>query len=148
MFRDGPERLLVFRIGAERFAVRLASVDEVIDAPPVQPLPDAGDAVLGVTTLRGELVPIFDPGPLLRADAGVHQAVLLFAREGRRVGLAIDDVYDAIAAEEHELRSAPGTEAADGVLVGVIRRAPDLIAVLDADALLDAVTSVNEGERR
>jgi chemotaxis signal transduction protein len=145
MFRDGSERLLVFRIGAERFAVRLGSVDEVIEAPPVQPLPDAAGTVLGVTTLRGELVPIFDPRPLLHVDADVRGAVLLFARDGGRVGLAIDDVYDAITAEEHELRAAPGT--ADGILVGVIRRPPELIAVLDAEALLEAVTSVSEGER-
>ncbi len=148
MFRDGAERLLVFRIGTERFAVRLGAVDEVIDAPPMQPLPDAGDTVLGLATLRGELVPIFDPRSLLNVDADVNGAVLLFARNGRRMGLAIDDVYDAITVEEGDMRSAPGTDAADGILVGVIRRGTDLVAVLDADALLDAVTSVSEGERK
>jgi chemotaxis signal transduction protein len=74
-------------------------------------------------------------------------AVLLFARDGCRIGLAIDDVYDAIVAEEGDLRSAPGTDAADGVLVGVIRRGTDLVAVLDANALLGALTAVSEGER-
>jgi purine-binding chemotaxis protein CheW len=146
MFRDGSERLLVFRVGTERFAVRLGAVDEVIDAPALQPLPDAGDTVLGLATLRGELVPIFDPRPLLHVGADVRGAVLLFVRDGRRVGLAIDDVFDAIVVEATDLRSAPGAEAADGILVGVIRRGTDLVALLDADALLDAATSVSEGE--
>lgn len=147
MFRDGAERLLVFRMGAERFALRLGAVDEVIDAPPVQPLPDAAEGQLGLTTLRDELIAIFDPGPILHVTVSTASAVLLFRRGGKRVGLAIDDVYDAITVEADELRSAPGSEAADGILAGVVRRGPDLIGVLDADALLDAVTSVSEGER-
>lgn len=145
MFRDGPERLLVFRVGPERFALALKAVDEVIDTPSVQPLPDSGATVRGVAALRGELVSIFDPRPLLNVGGDAHVAVLLFERDGRRIGLAIDDVYDAITVEQADLRSVPGSEAADGVLVGVVRRGTDLVAVLDATALLDRVTM--EGEK-
>ena len=148
MFRDGAERLLVFRVGPERFAVALGSVDEVIDAPPVQALPDSPPNLRGIATLRGELVPIVDPRPLLRVGGDVNGAVLLFGVENRRVGLAIDDVYDAITVEESELLSAPGAEAADGILVGVVRRGSDLVAVLDAKALLDAAMAVSERSER
>jgi chemotaxis signal transduction protein len=146
MFRDGPERLLVFRVGPERFALALTAVDEVIDAPSVQPLPDSAATMRGVAALRGELVSIFDPRPLLNVGGDAHGAVLLFERDGRRIGLAIDDVYDAITVEEADLRSVPGSEAADGVLVGVVRRGSDLVAVLDAKALLDRVTMEGEKE--
>ena len=70
MFRDGPERVLVFRVGAERFAVRLAEVDEVMDAPAVRPLPDTRAPMLGIATLRGELVPVYDARPLLDLEDG------------------------------------------------------------------------------
>ena len=33
MFRDGAARLLVFRVGSERFAVELSAVAEVIATP-------------------------------------------------------------------------------------------------------------------
>lgn len=151
MFRDGPERVLVFRVGAERFAVRLAEVDEVMDAPPVRPLPDTRAPMLGIATLRGELVSVYDARPLLDLDDAPAEtegnAMLLFARGAKRVGLAIDDVFDAITVEPDDLRSAPGTEAADGILVGVVRRDRDLIGVLDAGALLDAAMAMTEGER-
>ena len=68
MFRDGAERFLVFGIGAERFAVPLTGVDEVIDAPAVQRIPDAPRSVLGVTSIRGSLVTFYDPRPLLNVD--------------------------------------------------------------------------------
>lgn len=147
MFSDGTERLLVFRMGAERFALSLGAVDEVVDTPMIQPLPDAGDGVLGLATIRDELVAIFDPSPILRVKSHTLGAVLLFQRGERRIGLAIDDVYDAITVERDELRSVPGSESSDGSLLGVVRRGSDLIGVLDAGALLDATTAVSEGER-
>ena len=65
MFRDGAERFLVFGIGAERFAVPLTAVDEVIETPSMQRIPDAPRSVLGVTSIRGSLVTFYDPRPLL-----------------------------------------------------------------------------------
>jgi chemotaxis signal transduction protein len=147
MFRDGIARLLVFRVGPERFAVALERVDEVIDAPPVQRIPDAAPSVLGVASIRGALVTVYDPRPMLNVTGSVDGAALLFVRDDRRVALAIDDVFDAITVDEGDVRPAPGAGAADGILIGVLRRGGDLIAVLDATALLDAAMVVSEGER-
>lgn len=151
MFRDGVARLLVFRVGPERFGVELQAVDEVIDAPAVQSVPDAPPTVLGVATIRGELVTVYDPRPLLRVEGTLDGAVLLFYRDDRRVGLAIDDVYDAIRIEEGDLLKAPGggADSSDGILVGLVRRGGggELIGILDANALLDAAAA-GDGEKK
>jgi purine-binding chemotaxis protein CheW len=149
MFRDGVERLLVFRVGAERFGLDLRSVDEVIDAPAVQSIPDASRTVLGVATIRGELITLYDPRPLLRVEGRLDGAALLFMRDDRRVGLAIDDVYDAVAIDEAEFLKAPrgGADASDGILVGLVRRGGELIGVLDANALLDAAIA-GDGDKQ
>jgi purine-binding chemotaxis protein CheW len=149
MFRDGVERLLVFRIGAERFGLDLRSVNEVIDAPVVQAIPDASRTVLGVATIRGELITLYDPRPLLRVEGRLDGAALLFMRDDRRVGLAIDDVYDAVAIDEAELLKAPGggADASDGILVGLVRRGGELIGILDANALLDAAIA-GDGDKQ
>jgi len=149
MFRDGPERVLVFRIGAERFAVRLSAVDEVVDAPTVRPLPDTADRVMGLATIRGALVTIYDPRPLLNVTGDVNDAALLFTRGGARVGIAIGGVYDTVLVEQAEVRPAPGTELSDRLLLGVVKRDRSLIAILDAGVLVDAAVGVAEalGER-
>jgi chemotaxis signal transduction protein len=153
MFRDGIARLLVFRVGPERFAVGLERVDEVVDAPAVQRMPDAAPTVLGIATIRGGLVTVYDPRPLLNVQGSVDGAALVFVRDGRRLAVAIDDVFDAITVEEAQLLPAPGggsgggAGSSEGILVGVVRRGSELIAVLDANALLDAATVVGEGER-
>jgi len=147
MFRDGAERFIVFRVGGERFAVPMADVDEVIEAPAVQRVPDAGATTLGIAGVRGTFLTVYDPRPLLGVGGDVAGAVLLFVRDDRRVGLAIDDVFDPLTFDQHELRPAPGADASDGILIGVVRRGSDLIAVLDTQALLDAAVAVPEGER-
>lgn len=151
MFRDGAARLLVFRIGAERFGVGLSAVDEVVDVPAIQSIPDAPATVLGIATIRGELITLYDPRPLLRVNGPLDGAALLFVRDGRRVGLAIDDVYDAITIEEADVLKAPrgGADASDGILVGLVRRSGggELIGLLDANALLDAAIA-GDGEKK
>ncbi|MEO7084286.1 MAG: chemotaxis protein CheW [Gemmatimonadaceae bacterium] len=156
MFVDGSARLLVFRVGAERFGVPLAEVDEVIDAPAVQRLPDTAPVVLGIAPIRGDWMVVYDPRPLLHlpslANAGGRNdgAALLFMRDNKRVALAVDDVFDALTVGEDEMRPAPKTGVSDGFVTGLIRRGPDLIAVLDCRALLDAATAANAevGERK
>jgi purine-binding chemotaxis protein CheW len=152
MFRDGSARVLVFRVGAERFAVALASIDEVIESPELQRMPDAPAHVRGVATVRGELLSIYDPFALLgappapAATAGPG-ATLVFSRAGggHRVGLAVDDVYDAMAIDRDELRGVPGSDGSDGALLGLVRRGADLIGVLDVEALLGVAAAVSTG---
>jgi purine-binding chemotaxis protein CheW len=144
MFRDGPERLLVFRIGAERFAVRLSAVDEVVDAPQVRPLPDTAQRVMGLATIRGALVTIYDPRPLLNVTGDVNDAALLFARSGARVGLAVGGVHDTVVVDLAELRPAPGADVSEKLVLGVVKRDRDLIAILDAGVLVDTAVGVVE----
>lgn len=149
MFRDGAERLLVFRVGTEQFGVALAAIREVVDAPAVRRLPDAAPSMVGVATVRGELVPLYDAWVILGVEktAVAAGAALVFSAGPRCVALAIDDVFDPVLVEEHELRPMPGAGAADLVVRGLVRRGGDLIAVLDDEALVDTMlASASESE--
>jgi purine-binding chemotaxis protein CheW len=158
MFRDGVARVLVFRVGGERFAVSLPAVAEVIESPELQRMPDAPEHVRGVATLRGELLSVYDPLALLGVSGGAPApsvdtaetpevgATLVFNRGGgHRVGLAVDDVYDTITIAESELRGVPGSDGSDGALVGLVLRGSELIGVLDVPALLDSVLATSPG---
>jgi purine-binding chemotaxis protein CheW len=134
--RDGQSDTLVFRVGGERFAIDLAAVEEAIELPSVHHLPEMPEHLLGVFELRGRLVPIYSPQRVLRV-ALTHDAaaVLVLRSEEKRLGLAVDDVDDVLTIDGAAVRRAPIPDNEDNVLLGVIRRGADLLALVDAESL-------------
>ena len=130
----GRAELLRFRIGPERFALRLADVDEAIEAPVLHPLPDLPRHVLGVCAVRGRLVPVHAPEHVLGVQIGSLGVALVLTGDPP-LALAVDDVEDVFVIQPRELHEAPGVDDLDGVLVGVARFAGKLVGVLDAPAL-------------
>jgi purine-binding chemotaxis protein CheW len=130
--------VLVFRIGAERFAVDLMAVDEVIDLPVIYHVPEMPPAMVGVVTVRGTLTPVYSPHASLGIPLAQSEALLIFRRMGARVGVLIDDVEDAVAVDLRELRGAPATDGDNTLVLGVVRHEGALLAIVDADALIAA----------
>ncbi|MBI4408634.1 MAG: chemotaxis protein CheW [Gemmatimonadetes bacterium] len=87
-------RLVLFRVGRERFALPAAAVDEVVDRVAVQTLPGLPAHVRGVLRHRGDWVPAVDPAPLLGVPAGSggHAVALACRRGGVRFALLADAV--------------------------------------------------------
>ena len=134
--RAGLSDTLVFRVGTERFAIDLAAVEEAIELPSVHHLPEMPDHLLGVFELRGRLVPIYSPQRVLRVPLAHEAAAVLVLRSGqRRLGLAVDDVDDVLTIDGSAVRRAPIADNEDNVLLGVIRRGADLLALVDAESL-------------
>ena len=134
--REGLSDTLVFRVGDERFAVDLAAVEEAIELPSVHHLPEMPDHLLGVFELRERLVPIYSPERVLRVALGREAAAVLVLRSReKRLGLAVDDVDDVLTIDGAAVRRAPIPDNDDNVLLGVIRRGADLLALIDAESL-------------
>jgi purine-binding chemotaxis protein CheW len=134
--RTGNAALLVFRVGSELFAVELAAVEEALDMPEIHRLPEMPPQMLGVFTQRGNLVSVFSTGPALGVSFQEAATVVVFDGGERRVAIATDDVDDVLMVALSETRDAPGVNLNDGLLLGVVHRGPELIALLDADALV------------
>ncbi len=130
----GKAELLRFRVGPERFALRLADVEEAVEAPVLHPLPDLPRHVLGVLAMRGRLVPVHAPAHVLGVGIGSLGVALVLSGDPP-LALAVDDVEDVFTIEPRVLRDAPGVDDPDGVLVGVTRHNGKLVGVLDAPAL-------------
>jgi purine-binding chemotaxis protein CheW len=135
----GSADLLLFRVGRELFAADLSAVEEAVELAEVRRLPEMVESMLGVFTLRGRLLPVYSPTrPLGVALEGEATAALIVKAGERRIALAVDDVDDVLTIDLAALRPVPGGDDPDGILLGVARRGRDLVAVLDADALVAA----------
>jgi len=134
--RSGITQLLIFRIARELFAVELVTAEEALDMPALHRLPEMPPAMLGVFTLRGALVSVFEPQVALGIRCEKPATVVVFCGGERRVAIATDDVDDVVTIDLASVREAPGAHAKEGALLGIVHRDDDLIAVLDAHTLV------------
>ncbi len=105
---NSERRLLIFHLKGEKYALKLYDAAEVMEPPPLFPIPKAPLYFLGVMNFHGSLVPILDLAAAL-FDLGSHpdggKVVVLGIHE---VNLAfwIDAIVDIISEEqvvaEHE----------------------------------------------
>ena len=139
--------MLLFRQGGELFALDLRSADEVLEMPPLAPVPGMVNPMLGVFPLRGQYVPVFAPHAALGVGPSAGHAVVLVLRRGaRRVALALDDVDDVITVDASRLYRAPAADGAEGVVLGIERRGTDLVGIVDAAALVEACAALPTGD--
>lgn len=130
--------VVVFTLGAERYAMPAAVVREVAPAPALARLPGAPAFVLGLANLRGEVVDVVDLRPFLGAAAAPRSpASRLLVLGAERAELAVwADAVDALARlDAAALRPAP--EAPARTRPEYVRGLdPAGLALLDGDALL------------
>lgn len=135
------DRLLVVRVGSERFALPLADVVEALDAPEVGAVPLAPPGVVGQCAHRGRLLPVVDLGALVGVQRGGGAgALLVLALDRERAGLLVDDVLDAVVAHPSMRRPVPATGAdAAGMLDALLDLPSGLAALVDTGVLRASV---------
>jgi chemotaxis signal transduction protein len=88
--------VIVFAIGAARYAVELRWVREVVTLGFVTGVPTAPPALGGVCNLHGTILPVLDVGALLDQPAGPPprqgDGALVLEAEGILCGLRVDQV--------------------------------------------------------
>jgi chemotaxis signal transduction protein len=141
--RTGEQDLLVVRIGEERFAVPLESVDELVESPRLRLVPGAPPVLRGLFTLGTALLPLYSPAAVL-GTSPVREQVALVMRGGRsRVALAVDDADDVISVSLADVIDAPRTGHHDDVVLGVIWRDGELLTLLDARAVVASYAALS-----
>ena len=88
--------VIVFAIGAARYAVELRWVREVVTLGFVTAVPTANPALGGVCNLHGTILPVLDVGALLDQPPGTPprqgDGALVLEAEGMVCGLKVDQV--------------------------------------------------------
>lgn len=148
---ESGESLVRVRAGGVELGLWISRVREVLRPPPITRVPEMPPAVLGVTSVRGEIVPVIDLGLRLgesSASGDLRLVLLRPAEGGEAIGLLVDEVLGLV--EVHGgVEPAPEearTSLPPGFVAGVARSEADTaITVLDLDAVLDMEQTQGEG---
>ncbi len=144
--RSRESRCIAVRIRDGLYGLMVEEVQEVIGMRPVTKVFHSADAIHGVTSLRGEVLPVIDVGVLLGgepASAANQSARIVVVREPgerhRRAGLLIDALGGLRELPNGGLAEVPSTasEAVRELVVGVIATPPPC-SVLSTSAVFDA----------
>jgi purine-binding chemotaxis protein CheW len=136
--QEGRAELLVFRVAGELFATELRAVEEAVEGVDVQPIPDAPPTMLGIFALRDRTLPMYGLARVLRLTTGGDGEMTLVMRpSGARIAVSVDAVDDVFETALDAVRPAP-TPDADGMVLGIVWRGPELVTLLDADVVVTA----------
>jgi purine-binding chemotaxis protein CheW len=114
---DGKDReLLCFRLGGEEYAIDLSTVKEIIRVKEITPVPNTSDFVLGITVLRGEIIPVIDLRkriglPFLKFTAATRLIMITF--EGTMTGLVVDGIPSVKRVAVESIQSADTVGSVD-----------------------------------
>jgi purine-binding chemotaxis protein CheW len=133
------ENYVVFLLDAKRYALYLKAVERVVHAVEVTPLAKAPDVVLGIVSLHGRIVPVFDPRRRFRLPEREASTAdqIIFAYAGHRmVALWVDSVVGVIECAASKLTHAGNILPGMNYVQGVFQLEDGLVLVHDLDSFL------------
>lgn len=135
----GSTHVVAFTLDGHGYALPLASVERVLPAVAVTPLPAAPDIVLGLVNLGGRIVPVVNIRRRFRLpERGVEPADrLIVARTSRRtLALLVDGVSGVIVVSPEDVTTGETVLSGLPYVRGVMRLSAGLILIHDLDTFL------------
>jgi purine-binding chemotaxis protein CheW len=133
------QRLLVFALDGAPYALPVERIREIVRQRPITPLPRLPAEVLGVISLRGQIIQVIDPRPRLALPAASPGArsriVVAHDGEGRVAGILVDSVEEVVTVSEDGMRDARGGQGS--AVEALYRHQGRFVSIVDLDRVMD-----------
>ncbi len=135
-------QLVVFELANEFYGIDIALVESIIKMQAITQLPQTPTFIMGVTNLRGTVLPVID----LRIRFGLEtqndtkQTRIIIVTMGKvKVGVMVDGVSEVLRVSDELIEPVPtmvNSVNAD-FLKGIVRLEDRLIVLLEVEKVLD-----------
>ena len=134
-------QFVIFRAGAQSFAVEINRVKEILRYRKVTPLPKAPAFMEGVIDLRGILIPVLDLRKRFEVNAPTidqHTRIIVLRYHKKKMGLVVDAVERVLPIPIRDIKAPPSIARAQGseYMLAVAKYEDDLYIILDLDRIL------------
>jgi chemotaxis-related protein WspD len=146
------DSVVIFRIGAEWFALSTLVFDEIAEPRTIHSLPHGrGGTVLGLVNVRGQLIICValgkmlgvgkEPGPRPDRDDVVHGRMAVIRHDGGRLAFLVDEVDRIQRFRPRDLRAVPATiaKSAAAYTRGVLPWRDRIVGCLDDQLIFQAL---------
>jgi purine-binding chemotaxis protein CheW len=136
---------VTFHLAGEEYGVEIGSVQEIIRATDITPVPGAPGHVRGVINLRGKIIPVVDLRRRFGLPAGGNpeqQRIVVVELGAKRLGLLVDCVSQVLKVPATVVENLPEEAATidDRYIRGIGKLDGRLVLILDLSRSLLATT--------
>lgn len=149
--------LLAFSLSIEEYAFRVAEVEEILRLQNITRIPGMPDYMLGITSLRGKIIPVIDlktrldlQGKLLAAEnpgeghdaeakGAAQKKILIIDGPEGLIGAVIDKVIGVVRLPLSEMLQPPGhlDEKLQRFIEGIVVIEKRFISIINSEAAMD-----------
>lgn len=145
--QSSAERYLFVRMSQEHYAIAIDLLKEIIAFPSeIVPIAGSRQEILGMISLREQLLMIADLRRFFGFDDRLSDKnrVLVTEREGRTLGLVVDQILDIQMVEKGLIDVMP-PNFADQKISGVIRNEDQLVSIIGAEVMDQLFSDTEQG---
>lgn len=133
--------LLVLRAGGEPVAVRVLETAGIMPARAVVPVPTPRPELLGISGIRGAVVPIYSLARLLgRGEEAAPRWIVVAPAGAERVGLAVPVFERHLVAPAADVKPAASPGAGERHAPEVLHAGGEATPILSVPSLVRAIT--------
>lgn len=102
--------LLVFSLYNEEYAFKVSELEEIIRPQQITTIPRTPEYLLGVTSLRGKIIPVVDLKKMLSLtgrDNATRQKIIILKGNKGPIGVTVDMIAGVVRLDEQALTESP-----------------------------------------
>ncbi len=136
------QQLVVFELANEFYGINIAMVESIIKMQAITQLPQTPAYVLGVTNLRGSVLPVIDLRARFILDAAedTRQTRIMIVTMGNiKAGIVVDAVSEVLRISDESIEPLPPmiNSVDSAFLKGIVRLENRLIILLELGRVLN-----------
>ena len=140
---EDQRQFLSFSLGEEEYMVDIRQVREIIKVREITDIPRAPYFILGIISLRGNIIPVYDLKKRLKlgtVEPSADNRIVVCQEEGRIVGLLVEKINEVVRLFDRQIETTPAmlTGLDRDLVEGVGRHEGRMMILLDLSNVLDA----------
>jgi purine-binding chemotaxis protein CheW len=146
-------QLVVFALEDQRYALHLSTVERIVRAVEMTPLPKAPEIVIGVINVQGRIIPVFNIRRrfhLPEREIELSDQLIIANTARRTVALVVDTVDGVIERLSEEITPADQVLPRIEYVEGIVKLENGLVLIHDLDKFLsiDEETKLDEAVKK
>jgi purine-binding chemotaxis protein CheW len=133
--------LMGFKLGSEEYAIDIMSIKEITPLFDMTPIPRAPVYILGIISLRGSIVPVFDAKKkmgLPDTETTEKARIIVLTNKDEQVAILVDAITSAVTIPARSIEpSPPVLKGVEAEFIGGVGRYMDrMIIIMNIDEII------------